>query len=187
MVRWATPALLMGFLVSVAVPLQAEDLKTPLAVGDQAPDVTWQALKGPKVQLSALAKKGPVVLVVLRGYPGYQCPLCTRQVGELLGAADELAKTKANVVLVYPGPRANLKQRAAEFYQNKTIPDHFHLVLDPDLKFTKQYGLWWNAPRETAYPSTFVIDSNGKVTYALISDGHGGRSKPSDVLKAIPR
>jgi len=32
------------------------------------------------VSLANLNHQGPVVLIVLRGYPGYQCPYCTRQV-----------------------------------------------------------------------------------------------------------
>lgn len=62
-------------------------------------------LKGEKTaKLSELTKTGPVVLVVLRGYPGYQCPICTRQVADLRRNADEFAKLGAKVVLVYPGP-----------------------------------------------------------------------------------
>lgn len=58
-------------------------------VGSEAPDFELAALGGEKVKLSKLTESGPVVL---RGYPGYQCPLCTRQVGELIGKADEFKK-----------------------------------------------------------------------------------------------
>ena len=54
-------------------------------VGDEAKDFELVALGGEKVKLSTLTAKGPVVLVVLRGYPGYQCPLCTRQFGQIVG------------------------------------------------------------------------------------------------------
>src|SRR6478672_11201036 len=70
-------------------------------VGTEAPDFELASLGGEKVKLSKLTDSGPVVLVVLRGYPGYQCPLCTRQVGELIGKADEFKKAGARVVLVY--------------------------------------------------------------------------------------
>ena len=46
---------------------------------------------------------GPVVVIVLRGYPGYQCPLCRRQVGALINRAKTLAKAAHKVILVYPG------------------------------------------------------------------------------------
>jgi peroxiredoxin len=56
------------------------------------------------VQLSQRLAEGPVVLVVLRGWPGYQCPICTRQVGEFIARAEQLKAAKARVMLVYPGP-----------------------------------------------------------------------------------
>ena len=59
------------------------------------------------------------------------------------------------------------------------------LLLDPDYSFTNAYGLRWDAPRETAYPSTFVIDTDGTVRYAKISKSHGDRAEVSDVIKAL--
>ena len=157
----------------------------PPAVGGEAKDFELTAIGGEKVKLSKLTDAGPVVLVVLRGYPGYQCPLCTRQVGELLGKADAFKKAGAQVVLVYPGPADKLKEKAGEFVKGKDYPAHFTLVLDPDYTFTNSYGLRWDAKNETAYPSTFVLDSKRKVTFAKVSTTHGDRSKVDDVLKAV--
>ena len=114
-------------------------------VGDEAKDFELTAIGGEKVKLSKLAEKGPVVLVVLRGYPGYQCPLCTKQVGELIGKADEFKKAGAQVVFVYPGPADKLKEKADEFVKGKDYPNHFHILLDPDYAFTNAYGLRWDA------------------------------------------
>ena len=76
----------------------------PPAVGDRAKDFELSSLGGgqgkDKVKLSDRLKSGPVVLIVLRGYPGYQCPLCTRQVGELTSKADDFRKAGATVLLV---------------------------------------------------------------------------------------
>lgn len=41
-------------------------------VGGKAADFTLMDLEENKVTLSKLIKEGPVALVVLRGYPGYQ-------------------------------------------------------------------------------------------------------------------
>ena len=58
-------------------------------VGDKAADFTLLALDGTTVQLSKeVAKGNPLVLVVLRGWPGYQCPFCTRQFGDYLTNAE---------------------------------------------------------------------------------------------------
>lgn len=155
-------------------------------VGDEAKDFELEALGGGKTKLSDLTKGGPVVLVVLRGYPGYQCPLCTRQFGEFLGKADAFKQTGAKVVFVYPGPADKLKERAGEFVKGKDYPDHFTILLDPDYTFTTAYGLRWDARNETAYPSTFVLDGQRKVLLAKVSRGHGDRSQAADVLKAVP-
>jgi len=58
-------------------------------------------------------------------------------------------------------------------------------VLDPDYVFTNLYGLRWDAPRETAYPSTFVVDSLGVVRFSKISRSHGGRASVDEVLQAV--
>src|ERR1700739_2755243 len=43
-------------------------------VGDKASDFTLAALDGSEVKLSTELAHGPVVSVMLRGWPGYQCP-----------------------------------------------------------------------------------------------------------------
>ena len=159
----------------------------PPKIGNTAPGFELEVLGGGKASLKALLAKGSVVLVVLRGYPGYQCPFCTRQVGELIGRAKEFAAAKAEVVLVYPGPADGLRQHAGEFVQGKNIPADFSLLLDPAFVFTDRYGLRWDAPQETSYPSTFVIDRKGKVRFAKISHTHGDRAQPDEILKALAK
>jgi peroxiredoxin len=173
-------------LGEAAEPVTGENLaKGAPKVGEKAPDFSLDSVRDTTVKLSSLNEKGKVVLVVLRGYPGYQCPICSRQVGELLKHSDDLAKTGAQVVFVYPGPSGLLKQRAKEFIADRTLPKHFHMLLDPEYKFTNAYGLRWDAPRETAYPSTFVIARGGKVQYVKISKSHGGRAPVKEVLESL--
>jgi thioredoxin-dependent peroxiredoxin len=164
---------------------QGKEIGT-LKVGDTAPDVEFQPLVGDeKIKLSTLTEDGPVVLVVLRGFPGYQCPICFRQMGELVKHADEIARLGAKVVLVYPGPAENLGEKAGEFLKDIQLPEPFVFVIDPDYAFTNLYNLRWDEPRETAYPSTFVLDSNRQIVFRVISDSHGGRAKTTDVLEIL--
>lgn len=157
------------------------------AVGDVAPDFALQTLGGETVRLETLTAKAPVVLVVLRGFPGYQCPMCTQQVHAFVGAAQPFAARGARVVMVYPGPAAQLRARATEFLQDKAWPGGFVFLLDPDYTFTAAYGLRWDAPKETAYPSTFVIDRDGKIQFARISKSHGGRASVAEVIGQLDR
>lgn len=184
--RYFAVTVLTGLFVgcSSAQPPKAADPGPK--VGDEAKDFELTAVGGETVKLSKLTDAGPVVLVLLRGYPGYQCPLCAKQVAELIGKADDFKKAGAQVLLVYPGPAEGLKAKAAEFVKGKDYPAHFTLLLDPDYAFTSAYGLRWDAKGETTYPSTFVLDTKRKVMFAKVSTGHGDRAKTADVLKALP-
>ena len=167
--------------------LLTADAAAPPRVGEKAPDFTLKTIADESVRLESLVDKSPVVLVVLRGWPGYQCPLCTAQVAELVREARSFREQKAHVVLVYPGPADGLKEHASEFANGKGLPEGFDLVLDPDYAFTNSYGLRWDAPKETAYPSTFVIDSGREVKFAKVSHEHGGRARADEILKALSR
>lgn len=151
-------------------------------VGDAAPDFTLNTLDGHAVELSNLTAKSDVALVVLRGWPGYQCPLCTAQAHDFIQNVDKLKAAGVQVVMVYPGPADDLAKHAGDFEQNKNWPDSFLLVLDPDYTFTESYGLRWQAEHETAYPSTFLIGKDGKVIYSHVSHQHGDRVKAETLL-----
>ncbi len=159
----------------------------PPQVGEIASDFELESLGGDKVKLSSQTDKGPVVLIELRGYPGYQCPFCTAQVGQLINKEEDFRKAGAQVVLVYPGPAEELKAHADEFVRGKNFPANFYLLLDPDFAVTKQYGLRWDAPHETSYPSTFVLDTQRKVLFGKISHSHGDRATVEEILAALPK
>jgi thioredoxin-dependent peroxiredoxin len=99
--------------------------------------------------------------------------------------AQGFADAKVRVILVYPGPPDNLAARATEFVTDKKLPENFDLLLDPGYEFTNLYGLRWDAPNETAYPSTFMIDQSGIVFFSKISKTHGGRAKAAELLEVM--
>lgn len=170
-------------LLACALPLTLK--AAPPKVGDKAPDFTLKTLDDQTVRLSDLTATGKVVLVVLRGWPGYQCPLCTRQVQDYIASASGFASAKARVVMVYPGPADDLKAHATEFLKNKQWPKEFIYLTDPAYSMVNAYGLRWDASGETAYPSTFVLDRKGVVRFAKISRSHGDRTKAGDILEVI--
>ncbi len=181
------------FLGNATAQNAKEKTTEPPKVGDEAPNfkllpynsITTDDQSEAMVELKGVVEQGPVVLVVLRGYPGYQCGICSRQVAQFVKEADALVKAGVQVVMVYPGPQDQLAMRAKEFVGETTLPKNFHMLIDPDYEFTNLYNLRWDAPRETAYPSTFVIDNDQKVVFAEVSKGHGGRSRVKDVLAAL--
>jgi thioredoxin-dependent peroxiredoxin len=163
----------------------AKDDAPSLEIGKPAPDFELKNLQGDDVTLSKLTGKSPIVLVVLRGFPGYQCPICTRQVGDLINRAKDLAKHDATVLLVYPGPKDDVQSKAKEFFAKAELPKSFQVLLDPDYQFTSAYGLRWDAPKETAYPSTIVLDPKGIIRFVKISKSHGDRASAKAVLQAV--
>jgi peroxiredoxin len=157
-------------------------------VGSKAPDFTLSTPEGQQISLAGITGKGKIVLVVLRGYPGYQCPYCQKQVHDFQLNAAKFAQSNARVLLVYPGPPADLGEKAKEFMAKQgELPANFNLVIDPDYKFTNQYGLRWDAPHETAYPSTFVLDPKGMILYRKISHSHGDRTSADEVLAELAK
>jgi peroxiredoxin len=171
----------LALMAGTALALNAAEIPK---VGGEAPDFALGTLDDQTIRLSELTAKGTVVLVMLRGWPGYQCPICDRQVQDFMAARTDFAVAKAQLVFLYPGPADGLKAHAEEFknWKGKAWPKEFIYALDPDYTMVNAYGLRWDAPRETAYPSTFVIDGKGIVRFAKVSRTHGGRTKAAEVL-----
>jgi magnesium-transporting ATPase (P-type) len=46
-------------------------------------------------------------------------------------------------------------------------------------------GLRWDAPKETAYPTTFLIDRHDVVFFRKVSRAHGDRTTADDVLAEL--
>lgn len=153
--------------------------------GDQAINFKLKLIDGNNVELNKLNSKSSVVLIVLRGFPEYQCPVCSRQVGQFIAEAEKMEALGAKVLFVYPGPSGILQEKANEFAEDFTFPEHFHFALDPDYSMINKYGLRWDAPKETAYPSAFVLNKKGEVVYSKISSTHGGRASVEEVLAVL--
>ena len=169
-----------------ARPEQSASQARP-SVGSPAPDFDTPRLDGSRLRLSNLTKEGPVALLILRGWIGYQCPVCTRQVGDFLGRAADFQAAGAHVVMVYPGDSSYVRERAAEFITGKTLPARYHYVQDPDLKIVNLYGVRWVAPDQHAYPSAFVIDRQGATQVAYVGKAAGDRPAIDDVQAAVRR
>ncbi|WP_263365996.1 peroxiredoxin family protein [Edaphobacter bradus] len=171
------------FLVS-----PASAVAEPPEVGSKAPDFTLSTPDGRAITLSELTPKGRVVLVLLRGFPHYQCPYCHKQVYDFQLHADKFAALETQVLFVYPGPPAKVDKKAEEFLTKQDkLSGNLYLVVDPDYKFTNQYGLRWEGLFETAYPSTFIIDRNRTILFRKISHSHGDRSTSEEVLAELTK
>jgi len=178
----------IGRLARAAVIVSATLFGTTLiaqtpAVGAKAPDFTLSTPTGKSVQMSKEIQGHGLVLVVLRGFPGYQCPFCVKQVHDFIDHAADFQAKNTRVLLVYPGPPGELDDHAKDFLAKQAeLPANIVLVTDPDYKVTNLYGLRWDMPHETAYPSTFVLDKKGMISFEKISHSHGDRLSAQDAL-----
>jgi len=170
-------------VLSVGAPAFAE---AP-AVGAKAPGFTLSTPTGTAVRMSRVLRGHDLVLVILRGFPGYQCPYCVRQVHDFIDHASAFEAKNTRILLVYPGPPGDLDQHAKDFLAKQTaLPSNVVLVTDPDYAVTNQYGLRWDAPHETAYPSTFILNRKGMIVFEKVSHTHGDRLSAEDALEHLP-
>jgi len=174
--------LLPALLLAVSLPSVAA---TP-SVGQRAPDFTLPTLDGTSLSLSSLASKGPVVLILLRGYPGYQCPFSQQQFLNYQQTAAQFAALGAQVVFIYPGTASkNLADDAAQMTGGQPLAANTHLVLDPDYAFANQYGLRWDDPNQTVYPSTFLVSKSRMIFFAHTGTSSSDLTPPTDALAAL--
>ena len=124
-----------------------------------------------------------LVLVVVRGVPrdegGAFCPSCLAQAGSLMANREEFTRRDAEVLVLFPGPA----ERLGEFVQTarRQTPGEpslsFRLLLDEQCQKCEQLGIRDNL----AKPSTYVLDTHGRVTFAYV--GETSTDRPS--VKAI--
>ena len=69
-------------------------------VGGKAPDFTLATVEGKKVRLSDVTATSPVVLVVLCGFPGYQCPNCNVRERDFIKNAEAFAAAGVRVLMI---------------------------------------------------------------------------------------
>lgn len=177
---------IMAVLVTMA-GLAVLHAAPPPAIGQVAPTFELESVRGGRVNLATLYQKSPVVLVVLRGFPGYQCPFCQRQVADFIAHTKDFTSAGVSVVFVYPGPPDKTKTRAVEFLDGKSFPPEFEMLLDPGYEFTNQYGLRWEASGETAYPTTFYLERGGRIAFVKSARLHSGRTSAAEMAEILPK
>ena len=178
------------FLIHFIEYSHAGEIQAGPEEGSKIGEITGTTINGGDFQLSKLVEKGSVVLVMLRGFPGYQCPVCSTQVAGYIAKAEEFEKQRNTpVVFIYPGKVKNLEKYAKEFTapleEEIDLPSNFIFVLDHDYKITNHLNLRWDEPKETAYPAAFVIDHDGYIQYSKVSDNHHDRATADEVLEFL--
>jgi len=176
----------------------AED--TAINAGDRAPDFQLRDTAGRQVSLDGLLNDGPVVLTWYRG--GW-CPYCTESLAEFERDAGAIAASGATLVAISPETATNARSTKGERGLG------FTLLSDPGNRVANDYGLVFalsegtreryrgygidlaaaNGDNSWTLPlaATYVIDTDGTVAWAFVTDDYTERPDPDRVIEALRR
>lgn len=120
---------------------------------------------GRKIDVRDYKGKKYLVVVIMRGFPGYVCPYCTAQTARLIQNYDQFTQRGAEVLVVFPGEKARAQdfaQASQTLAENKPLP--FPVLLDEGLKVVEQLGI----KGDLAKPSTYILDKKGEIRFAYV-------------------
>ena len=181
--------ILFSFLLLIFGQTLADTNSKVPKISSIFPNFSATTMNGAPFELSKYIEEGTVVVIMLRGYPEAQCPICSTQVAEFIAKAEAFEGQETPVVFIYPGHVKNLNDRAKEFTapleKDEDLPSNFIFVLDNDYAITNLLGLRWDKSKETAFPATFVIDHKSYVQYANVSNSHQGRATADEILEVL--
>ncbi len=166
-----------GITFKDAAPSNALDIFTP-----QQLELAFVNAQGNSVSLRDICREKPVVLVMTRGFHLVRCPYCTAQTSRLINNYDKFKERGAEVLVVYPGPTANLPEFLAavkEQANDQVVP--FPLLYDQDLKAVDQLGIRY----QLAKPSTLIFDREGNLRYAYVGKDLSDRPSVKAMLDQL--
>jgi peroxiredoxin len=126
------------------------------------------------------------VLLFVRGN---WCPFCSKQVENLTRYYKEINDSGARLVLITPKPLETTRRVAAFFEVD------FEFWLDESLAIGRQLGLVQEAGvpkdynreygRDTLWPTTLVVDSDGVIRHTELSRFIADRPDPRKILEIV--
>ncbi|MCG8648306.1 MAG: peroxiredoxin family protein [Pirellulales bacterium] len=141
-------------------------------------DLQFVDTQGQTVRIDQFANRKNVLLVFTRGFSGQLCSYCTTQTSRLIANYDKFLERDTEVLLVYPGGKDQLGEfMQASIEQSERSKFPFPVLLDEDLAAVNRL----NIADQLAFPSTFIIDKDGRVTLSYV--GKNMTDRPS--IKAL--
>lgn len=172
-----------------------------IEVSKKVPNFVLPNPQGKLISLANLLKKGPIVLTF---YRGSWCPYCNLQLKALQSKLSDIHDLGAQLIAISPEiPDGSLSK--------KEIDEMDFIVLsDQNAKVASQYGLAWQIPEFLSkhmkndrgldleivnngnssilpIPATFVINTEGIVTWRYVDVDYRTRSEPDDIIKALQK
>jgi peroxiredoxin len=168
-----------------------------LQVGDNAPNFSLTNALGEKVMLNDELKNGPVILMWYRGGWCPYCNLTLRAMQDMLpqyqaGGAQLFALTpEAPDKSISTTEKNELEFQVLSDYDNKVAREYgviFKLTDEVKEYYEKGFGLSeynGNDKGELPLAATYVIGTNGKITYAFLDADYRNRAEPMAILEAL--
>jgi peroxiredoxin len=172
-------------------------LDAALNIGDKAPNFTLKNALNEAVTLNDQLKNGPVVLTWYRG--GW-CPYCNITLHALQEKLPEFKNEGATLLALTPelpdnslstSEKNNLEFTVLSDIGNTVGKDYgvvYALTDDVAASYNAGFGLnKVNGDTSNKLPlaATYVIDTNGIITYAFLDADYTARAEPLEILSAL--
>lgn len=138
--------------------------------------------------------------LIIKFYRGHWCPYCIRELKEYQANLDELEKY-GNIIALVPDLEKEIKKTRRDHGikfpifrdEEQRIASLFGLVFKVDEKVLKLYGNFGidleksqgSSKGVLPMPGTYIVDSNGMITYAFVDADYTKRAPVSEVLAAL--
>ncbi|CAM3033872.1 MULTISPECIES: peroxiredoxin-like family protein [Pseudoalteromonas] len=197
--RKGNPDFMKGVDETIAQAKAFQEGANALNLDQNAPRFELPNQHGEQVLLDELLAKGPVVITF---YRGSWCPYCNLQLKALQSRLPEIHALGAQLVAISPqAPDGSMSE-------NDIRNMDFVVLSDQNADIAASYGVAWQVPafllehmREDRgldleslnngngsilpIPATFVLDSEGKVTWRYVDVDYRTRSEPQDIINAL--
>jgi len=184
-------------------------IERALQRGDQVPAFELADHSGANKSLDAYLENGPVVLTF---YRGSWCPYCNLQLKAYSDRIAEITNSGATLIAVSPEKPGALDTLvsdgvAKELTDMVTTDIKFDVLFDENNSLAEKFGLQFTLPESHQQlleafnvdvkrlngtntftfpdPATYVIDTNGKISWAFIPNNYRKRAEVDDILAAL--
>ncbi|CAM2938903.1 peroxiredoxin-like family protein [Pseudoalteromonas distincta] len=193
------PADVLALMNTTNEELIAQHIKdNALQVGQKVENFSLANHKGENIEFADLLKKGPVIISFYRG--GW-CPYCNLELKALNDYLPQFKTQSAQLVAISP----QLPDETLSTAQKNDL--EFDVLSDVSNKVAEQFGLLFTLDEriqalytqfginfehyygdksfKLPLPATYVINQDGVITYAFLSEDYTLRAEPIDVMAAL--
>ncbi len=155
-----------------------------LKIGAKLPEFTVQSIAGEELHSSAFLGRKTLYIF----YRGNWCPVCHAQIQALAEEYQEIQRRGVAVVLISP----QSPKKSAELAEQLNIA--MQVCVDKDNRAAKRLGIVhqygvplgvWGYGGDTVLPTTLIVDEDGSIVYADLTDNFRVRPRVQTLINAL--